>query len=53
MSSLIPSTEYATKAKDLEIVKLEDVRKEYAAVVALLTVVRRVGGDLDPGKHCS
>lgn len=37
--------------KDLEIVKLEDVRKEYSAVVALLTVVRRIGGELDPGEY--
>lgn len=52
VSSLIPSTEFSSRPKDLEIVKLEDVKKEYSAVVALLTVVRRIGGELDPGKCC-
>jgi hypothetical protein len=49
VSSLIPSMEYSSRVKELEIVKSEDVRREYSAVVALLTVVRRVGGELDPG----
>lgn len=50
VSSLIPTTELSSPARDLQIVKLEDVKKEYSAVVALLTVIRRIGGELDPGK---
>ncbi|KAJ9100006.1 hypothetical protein QFC19_005824 [Naganishia cerealis] len=50
VSSLIPESEFTVRAKQLEIVKLEDIKKEYSAVVALLTVVRRIGGEVDPSE---
>ncbi|KAJ9123234.1 hypothetical protein QFC22_001429 [Naganishia vaughanmartiniae] len=48
VSSLIPENDFTRRGKQLEIVKLEDIKRDYSAVVALLTVVRRVGGELDP-----
>ncbi|KAJ9107523.1 hypothetical protein QFC21_000980 [Naganishia friedmannii] len=48
VSTLIPESEFTCRGKQLEIVKLEDIKKEYSAVVALLTVVRRIGGEIDP-----